>query len=119
MFTKLGDSTCLFGPGPHDGDSISLTGLHDLFSQEIGTALVRINEHERRFGPTGDEDKTRQPPTGPEVDHRPRQVPRLLFDRPHEAEGVVDLVIDGHGAQKVELSRTLQLSLDRRGNPEG
>jgi hypothetical protein len=31
---------------------------------------------------------------------------------------VVDLVIDGHGAQEVKVSGALQLSLDRRGNPE-
>ena len=74
-----------------------------LVQKELGPALIALDEKDPASGPTGNQHEARDSASRSQIDDGRGGFLHAGLGSVHETESVVDLVADGHPAQKSKL----------------
>ncbi|MGD0392112.1 MAG: hypothetical protein ABSC41_05665 [Acidimicrobiales bacterium] len=95
----------LFGTGVQYVHFSRLGAARAFGQKEAGPTLIALDENDPASWPTGDQHEAGDTAARSQVDNRRGGFPTCQLESVNETESMVDLVTDGHSAQKPKLCR--------------
>ncbi len=109
---EIGSPPQLLGSAPyHFRPRAGRPTLHHL-DEEFRTPLAGIHEYDSSVWPAGRQNQSRHPSTSAQIDDTDRWSTQLRLDDLDEAQGVIDLVSDGHAPEETHFERSPECRLE-------